>query len=71
MCPIFFQDVENLKSKLPNVRDYQIINNYNHLDFDYGKNARSILYSSILESLNNEGMLENQPTTISSIMSDE
>ena len=65
---IFLKDVENLKTKLSNVRDYQVINNWNHLDFDYGKNARSVLYTSILESFNNEGMLE---TNVSSTMSDE
>lgn len=63
-----FQDTEILKAKQSNVRDYQVLTNWNHADFDYGKNSRSVLYSSILESFNNEGM---PVTNVSSSMYNE
>jgi lysosomal acid lipase/cholesteryl ester hydrolase len=47
-------DIENLKEILPNVRKYRVLSNYNHCDFNYGKNSRSILFEGILKSMNLE-----------------
>ncbi|CAO1305917.1 unnamed protein product [Diamesa serratosioi] len=62
------KDVEILKTKLPNIREYQVVNNYNHMDFNYGKNSRTVVYTDILKSFNNEGMPEKN---VSSTMYDE
>lgn len=46
------RDVEHLKEVLPNVRKYRSIRNYNHCDFNYGKNSRKVLFGDILNSMN-------------------
>lgn len=47
---ILVQDIETLRDRLPNVQQYRIMRNWNHLDFTYGKNARKYLYKDILQS---------------------
>lgn len=56
----FLQGAAHLKKQLPNVRDYRVLNNWNHIDFVYSKNARNILYKDILNSIQME---EDQRTT--------
>jgi hypothetical protein len=53
----FRKDVEHLKTALTsNVREYRVIPNWNHMDFVFSKNARSVLYNNIVLSLNSEAM---------------
>lgn len=46
------KDVEKLKTLLPNVKYYENIKDWNHMDVLLGKNARKVLYEKILTSLN-------------------
>lgn len=48
------RDVERLKESLANVPKYQVVRNYNHCDFNYGKNSRSLLYEDIVKAINIE-----------------
>lgn len=48
------RDVEHLKEVLPSVRKYRSIRNFNHCDFNYGKNGRTILFYDILSEMNSE-----------------
>lgn len=52
----FQQDILTLKKKLSNVREFRIISNWNHIDFNYGKNSRIVLYNDIVKSMNSEGI---------------
>lgn len=45
------RDVEHLKNSLPNVRSYEMIPDWNHLDFMLGKSARENLFTKILNSM--------------------
>lgn len=45
-------DVEHLKNILPNVRTYEMIHDWNHVDVMLGRNSRKILYQNILTSMN-------------------
>jgi lysosomal acid lipase/cholesteryl ester hydrolase len=45
-------DVENLRELLPNVKTHRSIRNFNHCDFNYGKNTRSILFNDIVKAMN-------------------
>lgn len=45
-------DVENLKDLLPNVKNYEMINDWNHMDIMYGKDSRSLVYKNILQRMN-------------------
>lgn len=47
---IFKKDIEHLEETLPNVKEYCVIDNWNHGDFVYGMRARKILYQPILEA---------------------
>jgi len=44
-------DVEHLRDELPNVMQYRIIPNWNHVDFTYGRNSRKVLYLDILAAM--------------------
>ncbi|CRK94337.1 CLUMA_CG007852, isoform A [Clunio marinus] len=44
-------DVEHLKTILPNVKNHEVINDWNHLDVVLGKNSRKSLYKNILRSM--------------------
>jgi pimeloyl-ACP methyl ester carboxylesterase len=46
------EDVEYLKTKLPNAKNHEIIEDWNHADVVLGKNAKEILYKNILKSMN-------------------
>jgi hypothetical protein len=46
------QGVEYLAASLPNVKLLRSINDWNHIDFVYGKYSRGSLYYDILESFN-------------------
>ena len=48
-----FQGAAYLKSLLPNVRKYHVINDWNHIDFVYNRNARKFLYNEVLSDLQN------------------
>ena len=48
------KDVDRLESLLPNVKLHKKLKNYNHLDFNYGKNCRTDIYDQILKTMNNE-----------------
>jgi hypothetical protein len=37
------------------IRDYQVIANWNHMDFLLSRNAKIVLYDAILNSMNNDG----------------
>ena len=43
-------DVRHLKEVLSNVKLHRSVKNYNHCDFNYGKNSRSILFMDILKA---------------------
>lgn len=45
------KDVEILSSKLPNVKRYESVYDWNHMDVILGKNSRKILYKNILKSM--------------------
>lgn len=47
---IVFQGVEYLAASLPNVQLLRSIDDWNHIDFVYGKYSRGILYYAILQS---------------------
>jgi lysosomal acid lipase/cholesteryl ester hydrolase len=47
-------DIENLRERLPNVKGYRSIRNFNHCDFNYGKNTRSILFEDIVKAMDTE-----------------
>jgi hypothetical protein len=47
-------DVRYLKQSLSNVRRLRNFENYNHCDFEYGKNARWIVHEGILRDMNSE-----------------
>jgi lysosomal acid lipase/cholesteryl ester hydrolase len=44
-------DIEHLKELLPNVKKHRSIRNYNHGDFNNGKNSRKILFNGILKDM--------------------
>jgi len=48
------RDVEHLREVLPNVRKYRSFKNYNHCDFNYGKNSRALYQNDILKDMNSE-----------------
>jgi len=48
------RDVEHLREILPNVRKYKSFKNYNHCDFNYGKNSRGLYQNDILKDMNSE-----------------
>jgi hypothetical protein len=50
----FQKDIETLRGILPNVRRHLSFKNYNHVDFNYGKDARPMLYENILSQMNAE-----------------
>jgi hypothetical protein len=54
-----FQGVERLSQVLPNVRKYRLIDDYNHQDFFYAKNAKSNLYMEIFKLLQTNWNLES------------
>lgn len=47
-------DVQSLREHLPNVKKYKSIRNYNHCDFNYGKNSREILFDELIRTMNAE-----------------
>jgi tRNA U38,U39,U40 pseudouridine synthase TruA len=47
-------DIEKLRKKLPNVKGYRSIRNFNHCDFNYGKNTRTILSEDIMKTMDSE-----------------
>ena len=47
-------DVQTLRELLPNVKKYKSIRNYNHCDFNYGKNSREVLFHDIVKTMNSE-----------------
>lgn len=47
-------DIEHLKEVLPNVKVYKSFKNFNHCDFNYGKNTRALLFEDILKAMNGE-----------------
>lgn len=51
---IGLKDVERLAANLPNCKEFMIIDNYNHFDFTYGKNARRDVYKNILYHFESE-----------------
>lgn len=48
-------DVEHLSRVLPNVRKYRSMKNFNHCDFNHGKDSRIYLYEEMLDDINSEG----------------
>lgn len=42
------KDVDDLEKVLPNVRSRKSFKNYNHCDFNYGKNSPSLFYKPVL-----------------------
>lgn len=48
---VSLQDVEHLAGILPNVKKFQVIKNWNHVDFTYGRNTRKVLYKGILADM--------------------
>lgn len=42
------KDIKKLMSRLPNAMKYRVFNNWNHEDVLYGKNAKRMLYSEIM-----------------------
>ncbi|CAO1311434.1 unnamed protein product [Diamesa serratosioi] len=53
---LLMEDIEKLKSILPNVRNLQILKNWNHVDLVLGKHTRKLLFFDILRFLK----LENE-----------
>lgn len=49
---ISHEDVEYLKTMLPNARSCEIIHDWNHMDVMIGRNSRKILYQNILKLMN-------------------
>ena len=49
----YLQDVDRVKSELPNVvLDYEVpYEKFNHLDFLYAMNAKSVVYDKLLQQL--------------------
>lgn len=45
-------DIEHLKRLLPNVKSYEIIDDYNHMDVILGRSARANVYEKIIKSMN-------------------
>ena len=50
------KDVEHLKAVLTTVRKHKNFRNYNHCDFNYGKNSRELLYYGVLKTMNSPGI---------------
>lgn len=48
------RDIEHLNEILPNVRKYRSFRNFNHADFNYGKNSRSMVFEEIFKAINTE-----------------
>lgn len=46
------KDAEHLKTKLPNVKSFEVIHDWNHIDVMLGRSSREILYKVILNSMN-------------------
>lgn len=46
------QDVKRLKNALANVRELKSFKNYNHCDFNYGKNSRAVYQNDMLKAMN-------------------
>lgn len=46
------KDIDRLREVLPNVIRYKSIKNYNHCDYQYGRNSRKVLFHSILKYIN-------------------
>lgn len=51
---VAFVDIEHLKSALPNVKLFKKLNNYNHVDFLYGRNGRKDIYIDMIKVTNQE-----------------
>lgn len=46
------KDGEHLKTQLPNVKSFDVIHDWNHMDVMLGRSSRRILYKTILSSMN-------------------
>lgn len=47
-------DIQRLTTVLPNVKNYRSLKNYNHCDFNYGKNARTQVFTDMVQAINGE-----------------
>lgn len=45
------QGVDQLETTLPNVRARKSFKNFNHCDFNYGKNAKTLLYDDMMKAM--------------------
>lgn len=41
-------DIDHLREVLPNVQKHKNLENYNHCDFNYGKNSKRLLFDGVL-----------------------
>lgn len=48
------KDAEHFREVLPNVKVYKSFKNFNHCDFNYGRNTRALLFEDILKAMNAE-----------------
>lgn len=48
---LYSKDVEHLKRLLPNLGQYRLISNFNHIDFTYGRNTRKLVYNDIVKAI--------------------
>jgi poly(3-hydroxyalkanoate) synthetase len=48
------EDVDNFAKKLPNLRNYEIIDDFNHLDLMMGKDAREMVYEKIVHFMESD-----------------
>lgn len=44
-------DLKDLSKALPNVKNFKVLDNYNHCDFVFGKNAKKDLFEGIVRSM--------------------
>lgn len=54
------KDIAYLSTLLPNVVDFQILDDWNHMDVMLGKNSRTLLYANILTAMNARGPVDNK-----------
>jgi hypothetical protein len=48
------KDADRLREALPNVKRHKSLENYNHVDFNYGKNSRKLFFGDVLKAMNTE-----------------
>lgn len=47
-------DVDHLRSLLPNVKSFEVLKDWNHMDVMLGRDSRELLYTKIVKKMNDQ-----------------